>query len=554
MKIKNKNLIILGIVFFVMLLLTVKVNAADYASSPDYTYTGDDITVTGTIEDLGLGGTLTISTDSYDYESAEGTTEYVKYVDWYLKNVNQQLLNEYAKEAKSIVADMKVNIPSYITRVTDKEGNELAIEENNGQKYISYEQTIEYTNKSEETPIKEDVHFIFFDGFRMEPAEEENYYNEIYDNKELVCYYDDKSISIEVQAFLSIYSENEPCNYGYDITNKYGKTYDPYNGEGGWGWVSDADKYYLNTEEDANNGVEPGFRMTRYQLPSNINLAETYFELYVDVYQGETIEIEELGTLYYVGIEYKWDDMLVYIYKNTLDKLNQLEEIVQCKLKTATGYELIRAVWLTYELDETVIEEPVTGTMTTVVETEDIGVTISGTGNAEFDIAEYDKTDVIYKKLEDKLNEAIKDKYNAINTDIFEIYVETGVYQGSLELTFDVGAENNGKSYLIGHLKNGLEYEEFTGKVEDGKITITVDSLSPFMVSIVEEKAGANTDNGVGTTDKEQGKVETKEEDKTKAPGVLPETGLEITIVLAIAVMLVALTVAYNKSKKLRDI
>ncbi|MBQ2916629.1 MAG: hypothetical protein IJE59_00360 [Clostridia bacterium] len=317
---------------------------------------------------------------------------------------------------------------------------------------------------------------------------------------------------------------------------------------------TDIDLKYLITTDDLH---------AEYPLKAGLGneekLEDFYYEIRVSAYQGEKIEIENIGTVYYAGKVYS-----SYYYRNTLDKLTIDQESL-LKYKTKSGYELIQAEKIIICRSEEFSKEYFTDwwasdatNVTEKLEYNNMEITLNCVGSeyTRLEIESYNKEDIIYQKLENKLLEVIANKYDVAHIDIFELCSE--YLFGPIELTFDVGTENNGKSYLIGHLKNGLEYEEFTGKVENGKITITVDSLSPFMVSILEEKVGANTNGGTGTTDKEQEKTEvkteTKEEDKTKAPGVLPDTGLEITIVLAIAVMLVAVTVVYNKYRGLKDI
>ncbi len=123
----------------------------------------------------------------------------------------------------------------------------------------------------------------------------------------------------------------------------------------------------------------------------------------------------------------------------------------------------------------------------------DISVTISGKGTFTIETTEIEKINELYKSLLDGLEKAIdKSKYDSSELIAYDIHTSSGSFEGSLELTFNVGAEHNGKKYVIGHLKNGKEYEYFEGTVKDGKITITVDSLSPFMVSLITEKASVN--------------------------------------------------------------
>ena len=95
-----------------------------------------------------------------------------------------------------------------------------------------------------------------------------------------------------------------------------------------------------------------------------------------------------------------------------------------------------------------------------------------------------------------KLNEELRNHMNNNNSlyiDISNIYIEDGSYEGPLKLTFYVGEQYNGKYYSICHMKDYMyNFEEFNGIVENGKIEITVDSLSPFGISIFAAAVKAN--------------------------------------------------------------
>lgn len=62
--------------------------------------------------------------------------------------------------------------------------------------------------------------------------------------------------------------------------------------------------------------------------------------------------------------------------------------------------------------------------------------------------------------------------------------VKADDYSGSLTLTFPVGEEHNGKEYIVLHKTSSGAIKTYTGTVSDGKIVITVSSLSPFMVAV----------------------------------------------------------------------
>lgn len=60
-----------------------------------------------------------------------------------------------------------------------------------------------------------------------------------------------------------------------------------------------------------------------------------------------------------------------------------------------------------------------------------------------------------------------------------------------IDITFDVGKEFNGKMAYVLHKKADGSYERFEKAIQDGKVTITVSELSPFVIA-VKEKAQEN--------------------------------------------------------------
>lgn len=57
-------------------------------------------------------------------------------------------------------------------------------------------------------------------------------------------------------------------------------------------------------------------------------------------------------------------------------------------------------------------------------------------------------------------------------------------YSGPLTLTFPVGAQHNGRAFMVKHKTSSGTIESFSGIVTDGNVVITVSSLSPFMIAI----------------------------------------------------------------------
>ena len=88
---------------------------------------------------------------------------------------------------------------------------------------------------------------------------------------------------------------------------------------------------------------------------------------------------------------------------------------------------------------------------------------------------------------------------------LYDVSIVGGEYHGKLRLTFVVGEDLNGKYVTIIHkLKNG-EKELLSGIVRDGRVTVTVNELSPFMLALDAESKDDNNGDGSGTGDNTKG-------------------------------------------------
>ena len=56
-----------------------------------------------------------------------------------------------------------------------------------------------------------------------------------------------------------------------------------------------------------------------------------------------------------------------------------------------------------------------------------------------------------------------------------------------IDVTFDVGTEYNGQMAYILHKKANGSYERFEKRIQNGKVTITVSELSPFIIAVKEK-------------------------------------------------------------------
>lgn len=65
-----------------------------------------------------------------------------------------------------------------------------------------------------------------------------------------------------------------------------------------------------------------------------------------------------------------------------------------------------------------------------------------------------------------------------------------------IDITFDLGTEYNGQVAYVLHKKADGSYERFEEQIKDGKVTITVSELSPFVVAIKENSQAPTTNKG----------------------------------------------------------
>lgn len=444
----------------------------------------------------------------------------------YIKDIEQDVLNNYSKSKRQTKADIKIKIPNDIVKV-EFNGVPCIIETIDNQKYIQISETLIYTNLACGTPKKDDdVKYIKF-------TQGEGAYT---GEPRILKLYSDEEQFEEYVVYnnIYIYSENATFDYEYKIVNKYGTKYNLYGGMGGALY----DVFYIQ-------------EITAYKIasmPQDINLSETYFELDVNVYQGEKIEVKNLGTLYYAGISEKENEK-IYSYKNSLSNLTEptIESIPEAELKNANGNKIHLIFPAGYEFSSDIKEQEVTGEFDSSEQTTaNIIYRVTGTGNAKIDAIEIPEDDKLYEKLNESISETIdSNKFNTVILDVLDINVIEGDYQGKVNITFDVGNEHNGKEYIVGHLANGINFEYYKGTIKDGKITITVDSLSPFMISVLEEKE--DTTPTAPTEQEQPTNTDDKELDETPKTGENNNITLPISIIALISLTGIVIVKKYTK-------
>lgn len=157
--------------------------------------------------------------------------------------------------------------------------------------------------------------------------------------------------------------------------------------------------------------------------------------------------------------------------------VGELGRIKFDKLERISGYY--------YNVYYTDIDNGVTGKDIIVIKKAD-GVSI---GNDIFVNNINKGINITAKKLENVSlkNEAINRGYTNVIAS-YELTLEGATeLSNPIDITFNIGSEYNNKNIYVLHQKNNGNYEEFEEVAKNGKITITVNELSPFVLAIKDE-------------------------------------------------------------------
>ena len=110
-------------------------------------------------------------------------------------------------------------------------------------------------------------------------------------------------------------------------------------------------------------------------------------------------------------------------------------------------------------------------------------------------VTEESKPSQELEEVYDKMVDIVTNKGYSNIFNMYEFHVKgSGNLTHSLTITFNVGEVNNGKLAYVLHQKHDGSYEEFERVVKDGKVIITVDELSPFVVAL-KDNTVSDSDN-----------------------------------------------------------
>ena len=122
------------------------------------------------------------------------------------------------------------------------------------------------------------------------------------------------------------------------------------------------------------------------------------------------------------------------------------------------------------------------------------GVTASGSIYGSIDVfvltpsATGSANEVVDNETYNQLRQSVESGYTPIAA--FEVKAS---HSGKLTLSFPVGEQYNGMQFVVKHKTSSGKIETYTGVVENGRVVITVNSLSPFMIAVKGVNKNPNT-------------------------------------------------------------
>lgn len=234
------------------------------------------------------------------------------------------------------------------------------------------------------------------------------------------------------------------------------------------------------------NGIIFGIGVN--SIPSNLDLNKCYVEYLTNIYIGESIDVVGIGNVSYVG---KYGDK--YKYKTSLEGANISTSENMISVSNFSYNESFEVEEFYLDPDYIIENETYVENVESNTNTE-LKTDLSGTFNGTLKVEEINSNDLMYNKVDEELKKY--DNNNSIYKNISNIYIENGSYNGALNLIFYVGEKYNGKNYSVVHMKDCYyNFEKFEGIVKDGKIDVEVKTLSPFGISVFEEKTINSGDN-----------------------------------------------------------
>ena len=435
----------------------------------------------------------------------DGLSKYSYYVDFdtfdlYNLSKDSKTLNELADDEGYVYQMFYMKLSDEVEEVIDVDNNQnLNIINSNGIKYLGYNLKIFEKTSNKYLPA--------YSNYELNLKIKDNNNEE---NKKICISYYPAETASQKNYIATLDTISEDNKYiGEDVGEYYGKTN---SGYAGW---AEAD---FTTASDYSNGF--------YKLCLSVNV-------------GKSIYVDKLGTSFeYIGTEHnnEWNENL-YVYK--------------AKIPETTIFAKAQKIDILLDLIDTntnqgsysVIEMNIVGnTRQTYEVNADNNTKISINGAT--DIGVELKADIIDENNNTyiEMTNSIINTEKYINIGAYDIKLVGGQYEGDLVLTFDLGTENNGKKVHVWHKTSSGKIEEFNEIVTDGKVTIKVTELSPFLLAY--EKSDETIQEIQNST------TETEQENTEHVLDNEPKTGIiDIKLFIGIALIILVIGIVSNKKK-----
>lgn len=257
--------------------------------------------------------------------------------------------------------------------------------------------------------------------------------------------------------------------------------------------------------------------------------SDCYYRLVLNVNVGNSITIDGLGTFTYTGMGTFCEQDGYYYYQMKITDTSILSKAQD----TTFAVEVvdINTKKGSYNIIELHVFGETRQTYTANDKSKNIGISLNGATGTGVSL----KADTIDESNPTyiEMTNSFWSKGNYIVIGAYDIKL-TGKYEGDLVLTFDLGVENNGKKVSILHRKADGTNESFNEVVTNGKVTITVTELSPFLLAY-ENTTGVETETMQDTesTENTNNKTDRKKDDT-------PKTGTTAGIYFMIPVAIIS--------------
>ncbi len=482
---KTKAKVLIGILFFIAVLCLFNTNTVNAVN----TVIGDwNILVPNEIEDNLIDEISSSQLNGHIVVSAN------PFVLWNLSK-NTTKLNAIISNDNKVYLSIYIEVEENITEIKNKtDSTKFTLEQIEGKNYIKYDMPILEKKGSNYLP---------------------NYYWTKYDLefKDSVNNITEKDITIHFGLI-------EAIGYGSRLE------------------IVDENDNYVG--EDTGKTMASWLGGSQTQIFTSYDYSDAYYRLALSQNVGDSIYIDKIGTLKYTGQKVMtFGDASVpyYIYKmkitdtsifNKQQNIIFLLEIVDKDTKQGTYNEI-----------EFNILGDTRQTYTVNDESRNIGISL----NATTDIGVSLKADTINETDNTyiEMKNVVADNKDYIWIGAYDIKLVGGDYEGDLVITFDLGQENNGKRVYIWHKLSNGNMESFNEVVENGKVTIKVTELSPFLLAYEGQTIEETTNNEINNEATAQG-----EKDNTPKTG----TSTNMIFIIILAMLTGGITIKILKHKK----